>query len=579
MSRPKHRSEGKAATELIEEAIHLLRAAPAWALASYFAGTLPFVAAGLYFWADMARSPFASRHLAGSALRLAGLFVWMKFWQALFVQRLRSALSGTPSRPLSIGRGARLFVAQSTLQSTGLFLLPLAFVTVVFLPWTCAFYQNLNALNDDTGAATGPLIKEAGRQASLWPRQNCALLAILTGFGFFVFLNWSMVCFLLPGLVKMLFGIESIFTRSTMSLLNTTFFAAMAGLTYLSVDPIVKAVYALRCFYGQSLHSGEDLKAELRLCNASIAPALICILALTVWPFRGSGMPAGQPLESEGAKSATESREASGVSRPPAHSQGYTPAISPSDLNQAIRKTMQQRKYTWRMPREKVVEPDEPAGLGILGRFLERAGKLMKEWTKAIGNWLDNFLRKLFSHRRPIQPPISGHGWILSKEFLLYGLLAAALAGLALLTLRSMRYGRPAAQTMMSEPLQSAPDLTEENLKADQLPDEGWIRLGQELLARGELRLAMRAFYLASLANLAGRNLIQLAKFKSNRDYERELRRRGHAYPEVPVLFGQNVSIFERVWYGMHEMDSGLISEFTSNVERIRVQALSQAKP
>jgi hypothetical protein len=41
------------------------------------------------------------------------------------------------------------------------------------------------------------------------------------------------VCLVLPGLVKMLFGAGSVFTRSPLSLLNTTFLAAMFGLTYL----------------------------------------------------------------------------------------------------------------------------------------------------------------------------------------------------------------------------------------------------------------------------------------------------------------------------------------------------------
>ena len=53
-------------------------------------------------------------------------------------------------------------------------------------------------------------------------------------------------------------------------------------------------------------------------------------------------------------------------------------------------------------------------------------------------------------------------------------------------------------------------------------------------------------FIFASLAHLAERNLISLAKFKSNRDYERELRRRGHSFPNVLTFFGENVLVFDR---------------------------------
>ncbi len=68
-----------------------------------------------------------------------------------------------------------------------------------------------------------------------------------------------------PYLVKTFFGIESFFTRSGPSaLLNTTFFAVSLAVSYLCINPISKAVYVLRCFYGDSIRSGIDLKADLQ---------------------------------------------------------------------------------------------------------------------------------------------------------------------------------------------------------------------------------------------------------------------------------------------------------------------------
>jgi hypothetical protein len=112
--------------------------------------------------------------------------------------------------------------------------------------------------------------------------------------------------------------------------------------------------------------------------------------------------------------------------------------------------------------------------------------------------------------------------------------------------------------------------LADESLGAEQLPEDRWTKLARELLDRGELRLALRAFYLATLAHLAERNLISLAKFKSNRDYERELRRRGHSFPDLLALFGENVTVFDRAWYGWHEINGELVSRFAANVERIK---------
>ncbi len=89
------------------------------------------------------------------------------------------------------------------------------------------------------------------------------MLAIMLGFGFCVFLNWMTVCMSLPELGKMLLGIESDFTRSPFALLNTTFLAAMARMTYLCVDPVLKTIYAL-LFLWRVAGIGEDLKAELK---------------------------------------------------------------------------------------------------------------------------------------------------------------------------------------------------------------------------------------------------------------------------------------------------------------------------
>ena len=80
----------------------------------------------------------------------------------------------------------------------------------------------------------------------------------------------------------------------------------------------------------------------------------------------------------------------------------------------------------------------------------------------------------------------------------------------------------------------------------------------------------MRAFYLASLAHLAERNLISIARFKSNHDYERELRRRAHSFPDLLATFGDNLTLFERIWYGLHDVNGETVNHFAANVERIK---------
>jgi hypothetical protein len=149
-------------------------------------------------------------------------------------------------------------------------------------------------------------------------------------------------------------------------------------------------------------------------------------------------------------------------------------------------------------------------------------------------------------------------------------LLLIALAGLLVWLLIRFWKRRAATPEVTAEALPAMPDLADENVTAEQLPEDSWSQLARELFDRGELRLALRAFYLASLAHLATRNLITLARFKSNRDYERELARRGHVLAEVPALFGENVTDFERVWYGRHEVSPELLRQFAANLERMK---------
>ena len=138
VKRTNRRQQGLGAIELIEQAIHELRAAPPSTLASYYLGALPFVLGLLFFWADMSRSAFAEQHLAGAALGVAVLFLWVKVWQAIFARNLRASFAGEPPPPLGWRRSCRILIAQTALQPSGLFLLPLASVLALPFAWTCA---------------------------------------------------------------------------------------------------------------------------------------------------------------------------------------------------------------------------------------------------------------------------------------------------------------------------------------------------------------------------------------------------------------------------------------------------------
>jgi hypothetical protein len=76
--------------------------------------------------------------------------------------------------------------------------------------------------------------------------------------------------------------------------------------------------------------------------------------------------------------------------------------------------------------------------------------------------------------------------------------------------------------------------------------------------------------YHASLAHLGRRELVVIARFKSNRDYELELRRRARAWPDLQGAFAENVRSFDRAWYGLHEVNAEALQQFEANVRCIR---------
>ena len=82
-------------------------------------------------------------------------------------------------------------------------------------------------------------------------------------------MNLAVVVILVPQLVESFLGIETVFARDAASALNTTVAAVVCAMAYLIMDPLVKAAYALRCFYGESIRTGADLKAALRAAEAN----------------------------------------------------------------------------------------------------------------------------------------------------------------------------------------------------------------------------------------------------------------------------------------------------------------------
>jgi hypothetical protein len=434
-------------------------------------------------------------------------------------------------------------LTQAQTQYFGLLLRPLAYNCLIPTGWASAYYQNVTVLGDGAEYSQS-IATRANAQAKLWQGQAHAVLGILVLFTILVWLNLAVLLRSLPLMAKSLLGIETMFSRSIGTYLNTTFLAATVALTSLVVDPLRKALFVLRCFSGESLTTGEDLTAELReiRTGARTVVTVLCF-AFVVLTAADFGRAAPEPPKSV--------------------------PTDPTELDQRIGEVLERREFAWRAPRDKAAPTAKSEGW--FQSWLKSASKSVENFLSLAARQLGRGVKWLVSLFNPPTVP-SPNGleidWAgLGKAFLV--LLGAALVGVLgwlLVRIFSTRKRKPVIATEAA----AMPDLHAADLVADQLPEDGWLRLAREHAARGELSLAVRAAWLAGLAHLGERELIGIARHKSNRDYERELRRRARDRGELMKAFDENLNSFERSWYGEHEVTPEHYAQVEENHESIR---------
>ena len=581
----------KSAVDILEEAMHLLRANTVL-LAPYYFGSLPFILGLLYFWTDMSTGADAWRRCSEASWGLTLLFIWMKTWQSLYARRLVERIRGETSSAWGLRRMVRAAALQTAIQPWGILILPIAFIVMLPFPQAFAFFQNVSLMGSGDEANLRAVVQKSWRQASLWPMQNTLILWLTSPFllglaAFFIFvlvpvsssfnpgasasfllivaalvaiplcplgvvtaLNIGMAVLVLPWLLKILFDVETIFSISRTHIMNNTFFAVVCSLTYLCLDPLMKASYCLRCFYGESLQTGEDLKVELRLC-ARPGSIIILLLAtfLAVGPFgKALAQPSAAAIAGAGA------------------------SVSGQRLDSAIESVIHYPEYSWRMPREK---PPEVAGRHTaLYDFLDSIIRILRKGWNSIRDGLAkvwNFIKDILSRIIPSLPKLEklDSQWTSFSRTLILIPLVCIVVVLGFLGWRAWKDRRPRT-VAINAAVKPVPDITREDVDATALPEEDWLSLAGELMGKGELRLALRAVYLATLACLARQELITIARYKSDREYELELQRRSHTQPHLAGIFAENRALFESAWYGLHEVTPGIMDRFLRNQESIR---------
>ena len=512
-----------AALDLLEDGVHALRALPLSTLVCHPIGAVPLVLGLLLFWNDMARPRTPDSTCAFEALALTLLLLWMNCWRAVFAGRLDRQLGGRPEPRWTRRRLWRLVTSQALLGGTKPLAMAVAVALILPLPWICAFYRSAAALAEREDLDLAQLVAKARKLAGLEQRQGWGLLLLLTVLYLILLLNVAIMLAVLPQLVRMLTGYESIFSRGmTYYIGNSLFWIAAMALAWMLFDPFTQAVYGLRSFHLESRATGADLRAALR----TLAAAVLILLVFT------RALPA---------------------------------QVTPANLDQSIRRTLHSPEYDWR------TTPRTPKSAGsfswlvtVTDRLMDSAEQGMRSVGKAIDRLVEWLRKKMpgASGTDSAQPPGLALHWTV------YAIIAALLARVALAV---WRLRRAQAQPVQLSPSGVAVSLQDENLLADRLPEEEWIALAEKCTRASDYRAALRALYLANLAWLGRREWIAIHPGKTNREYELELRRRAREFPETGALFAVNVASFERAWYGTHSVSAEDTEAFRQRLRQMKV--------
>lgn len=517
----------RGAVELLDQAAHELRSAPGGALLSYYLGTAPFALLCLHFWVQMSAGDGETWRLGPSALVLALGFVWMKVWQARFVAALLTGRGLAPPERSFAARFARL-TQVALVFSLGLFIQAFSIILVFPSGYSAAFFQH--ALSNVNGSySTREVFRRTARQSTYFPFENHSLWLLVLVFWAFLALNILGLVVLLPGLVFVFTGQHVLELSAPQQVLNSTVGCVVFLASFLCVDPLVKAAFALRSLRWQSEGDGQDL----RFLVNSLSRA-------------------------KGSKTRGQAAALAGAGL-----MGVPPDVQELDLS--LDKALSQAEFGWRT-RKAGQEPLARPG------WLQQIFDSLSDALHAAARFVWKFLKAISGGdtegTSPSTRSDSSLRWN-TQDTLTALTLVLLVVLLALLVVRLIKRARKAEVAPGDPVAAKVPDVANEFTNPDELEASGWRELAEELWRAGKPRLAVRALYLAGVSGLSRAGLVAASGTKSVLDYKRELDRRQQTHAELGPIFEQIAAEFERVWYGDHAATHDSVLSLSEHTARL----------
>ena len=169
----------------------------------------------------------------------------------------------------------------------------------------------------------------------------------------------------------------------------------------------------------------------------------------------------------------------------------------------------------------------------------------------------------------------TGEGrWTVSPRLLQWAMIGAAVLAVGCVVMIILTRKRDAKKQAASPAaVAAAVDVRDENVSAAELAEDAWLRMADELAARGEYRLAMRAVHLAGLRYLGEKGWVTLQPAKTGMEYGRELRRRLRDVAPALEGYGRGLRQYEGVWYGFGEAEAAGYATLRMTWEEMRRHA------
>lgn len=525
------------AVRLIEDALVLAKRMDSTVWLIYLSGVAPFFGLLLFELTDLAQNPFALERLGFLTFALALLYCWLHVCQSVFCGCLNAALTET-DRPLR-AHFAQAFAIQPALAASKLIVWPITLALLLPHFVVTMFYQHSLVPQGTPFQGLRSAMAEAKRDALYRQGQAVWLLLLILLLRAILWINLFILLVSLPALWKTFSGQEGKLTRAPDLLLNPASMVALSTLAYIALDPVVKSAGVLRRFARQSEASGLDLRLRISL----LRPAAAVILCALCIPFCRM---AAAPSPSASAST-----------------------VSPDRMRDAIDRVFHDPHHTWDLP---VVETRKPASgpfTAFMDSIVDRIGKAWDNLVSAIASLIEALRHALSNSNRSAEPnahPVSSFdGWAVIGVFTV---LLAAMLLVAFWNRRKRLHPQAAATTALpATPI----DISREAVHALDQPEDEWLKLAEQHRAAGNLRLALRALYLSTLAAFGLAGLISLARGKTNLDYLRELQRRAKRMSaDFIPLFRSNLGLFEQSWYGAHAVTEETFERFERNSSLLR---------